>query len=284
VKPHPRIVLLALLLASLAWTHAAEAQAVTRYVRYEEAGAASYGILEGETIHQIEGDLYTSYRRTGRTASRSAVRLLAPVEPRQMFMIGFNYHSHLGQVGSSPDVAPYPGVFFAMPSSIVHPDEPLIRPSESRNFHYEAELVIVIGREARFVPVERAHEYVFGVTAGNDASERDWQANDLQWARAKSAYGFNALGPTLARGLDYGNLRLEGRLNGEVRQEASTAQLIWGVPDLVSYLSQYFLLLPGDVIYTGTVGVTQPMEPGDVYEVEIEGIGILRNPVVAAER
>jgi 2-keto-4-pentenoate hydratase/2-oxohepta-3-ene-1,7-dioic acid hydratase in catechol pathway len=281
VNPTRRAALLATVLALLTAGAAAEAQSVTRYVRYEQAGAVSYGELEGETIHQVEGDIYTSYRRTGRTVPMSGVRLLAPVEPRQMFMIGFNYHSHLGQVGSSPDVAPYPGIFFAVPGSIVDPGEPLVRPAESTNFHYEAELVVVIGREARNVPVERAHEYIFGLTAGNDASERDWQANDLQWSRAKSGFGFNALGPTLVRGLDPTNLRLEGRLNGEVRQEANTGQLIWGVPELVSYLSQYFVLWPGDVIYTGTVGVTQPMDPGDVYEVEIEGIGILRNPVVA---
>jgi len=279
-----RLLRLAAFAAVLTAASGAEAQTATRFVRYEQTGVVSYGELVGETIHQVEGDIYTSSRRTGRSTPLSAVRLLAPVEPRQMFMIGFNYHSHLGQVGSSPDVAPYPGIFFAVPSSIVNPGEPLVRPAESTNFHYEAELVVVIGREARNVPVDRAHEYVFGLTAGNDASERDWQANDLQWSRAKSGANFNALGPTLVRGLDSTNLRLEGRLNGEVRQEANTGQLIWGVPELVSYLSQYFVLWPGDVIYTGTVGVTQPMSPGDVYEVEIEGIGILRNPVVAETR
>ena len=125
-----------------------------------------------------------------------------------------------------------------------------------------------------------AHEYVFGVTAGNDVSERDWQSADIQWTRAKGSKSFNAVGPVLVEGLDYTNRMIVGRLNGEERQRQTSADMVFDVNYMVSYVSRYFVLEPGDLIWSGTMGSTQAMEPGDVYEVEIEGVGILRNRVV----
>ena len=141
-------------------------------------------------------------------------------------------------------------------------------------------MVAVIGRRADNVPVERAHEYVFGVTAGNDVSERDWQSADIQWTRAKGSKSFNAVGPVLVEGLDYTDRMIVGRLNGEERQRQTSADMVFDVDYMVSYVSRYFVLEPGDLIWSGTMGSTQAMEPGDVYEVEIEGVGILRNRVV----
>ncbi len=141
-------------------------------------------------------------------------------------------------------------------------------------------MVAVIGRRADNVPVERAHEYVFGVTAGNDVSERDWQSADIQWTRTKGSKSFNAVGPVLVEGLDYTDRMIVGRLNGEERQRQTSADMVFDVNYMVSYVSRYFVLEPGDLIWSGTMGNTQAMEPGDVYEVEIKGVGVLRNRVV----
>jgi 2-keto-4-pentenoate hydratase/2-oxohepta-3-ene-1,7-dioic acid hydratase in catechol pathway len=156
----------------------------------------------------------------------------------------------------------------------------VVRPPDAKNLHYEGEMVVVIGREAKNVPLEEAGAYVFGVTAGNDVSERDWQAADLQWFRAKGSDTFGPVGPVLVAGLDYNNLLLRTRVNGEIRQEARTQDLIFNVEEIVSYVSRYVTLYPGDIIFTGTPGATRAMEPGDVVEVELEGVGVLRNPVV----
>jgi 2-keto-4-pentenoate hydratase/2-oxohepta-3-ene-1,7-dioic acid hydratase in catechol pathway len=133
------------------------------------------------------------------------------------------------------------------------------------------------------VSVEDAHEYIFGVTAGNDVSERAWQGGDIQWVRAKGSRGFNAVGPVLVKGADYKNIQITGRLNGEERQSENTSDLIFGMEEMLSYISTYFTLEPGDMIWSGTMGSTRAMQPGDVYEVELSGIGILRNTVVQGQ-
>jgi 2-keto-4-pentenoate hydratase/2-oxohepta-3-ene-1,7-dioic acid hydratase in catechol pathway len=153
-------------------------------------------------------------------------------------------------------------------------------PSDAQNVHYEGELVVVIGKLAKDVTVADAPSYVFGVTAGNDVSERGWQQADLQWFRAKAADTFGPLGPAIVTGLNYNDLLLKTRLNGAEVQSQRTSDLIFDVANIVSYLSRYITLMPGDVIYTGTPGTTRAMKAGDVVEVEIEGVGILRNPVV----
>jgi 2-keto-4-pentenoate hydratase/2-oxohepta-3-ene-1,7-dioic acid hydratase in catechol pathway len=141
-------------------------------------------------------------------------------------------------------------------------------------------MVAVIGREATNVSVEDAPSYIFGVSAGNDVSERTWQGADIQWSRAKGSRTFNVVGPVLVTGLDYQNLQITGRLNGEERQGENTSDLLFDMHEMLSYISTYFTLYPGDLIWTGTMGSTRAMQPGDTYEVEIEGIGILRNQVV----
>jgi 2-keto-4-pentenoate hydratase/2-oxohepta-3-ene-1,7-dioic acid hydratase in catechol pathway len=164
----------------------------------------------------------------------------------------------------------------------VGPGAAIVYPRDAKNLHYAGEMVIVIGRRASHVSVAEAGQYIFGITVGNDVSERDWQANDLQWFRGKASDTFGPLGPMIVRGVDYGDLLLQTRLNGEVVQSQRTKDLIFDVPTIVSYVSRYVTLEPGDVIYTGTPGTTRAMKPGDVVEVELEGVGVLRNPVVAA--
>ena len=245
------------------------------YVRYDQAGEASWGLLEGETILQLSDAPYLGGTPTGDSVQRASVKLLAPVDPRQIFMTALNFRSHI-----SGGPAEYPGLFLVPPSSIVGPEDPIVRPPDSENLHYEAELVAVIGREATNVSQADAHNYVFGVASGNDVSERAWQGADIQWARAKGSRTFNAVGPALVTELDYGNLDIEGRLNGEVRQGENSSDMIFGINYMVHYISQYFTLYPGDLVWSGTMGSTRAMQPGDVYEVEIEGVGVLSNEVV----
>ena len=140
-------------------------------------------------------------------------------------------------------------------------------------------MVVVVGKHAKNVPLEKAGDYIFGVTAGNDVSERDWQRNDIQWLRAKGTDGFNAVGPVLVKGLDYTNLEIEGRLNGERVQGQNSSDMLFDMNYMVYYISKYFTLEPGDLIWSGTMGSTKKMEPGDVYEVDVEGVGVLRNKV-----
>jgi len=253
----------------------ARAQDVRRFVRYEQGSTIAWGELVGETVHRLSDAPYLGGERTGQSVALSAVTMKAPVDPKQIFMTAFNFRSHI-----SGEPAEYPGLFLVPPSSIIGHEEDIVRPAESRNLHYEAEMVLVVGREATNVSLEDAPNYVFGVAAGNDVSERSWQGGDIQWTRAKGSRTFNAVGPHLVTGLDYGNLEIEGRHNGEAVQGENTSDLIFSLDYMLHYISQYFTLYPGDLIWTGTMGRTRRMEPGDTYEVEIEGIGILRNRVV----
>jgi 2-keto-4-pentenoate hydratase/2-oxohepta-3-ene-1,7-dioic acid hydratase in catechol pathway len=253
---------------------------VTRYVRFSYQNTVAYGVLEGETIRELTSDLFSNPEFSGRTIKLASVRLLAPCQPSKVIAVGLNYKSHLGE--RAP--AAYPGLFAKLPTSIVGPGDAIVAPEDAKNLHFEGELVVVIGRRARNVSAADAPQYVFGVTAGNDVSERDWQKNDLQWFRAKAADTFGPLGPVIVRGLNYGDLLLQTRVNGEVLQSQRTKDLLFDVPALVSYISRYVTLEPGDLIYTGTPGTTKAMTPGDVVEVEIEGVGVLRNRVERGAR
>lgn len=251
---------------------------VTKYVRYQSDGRIAYGVLEGDTVRELNGDPFTSPAPTGRAMKLAAVKLLAPCEPRKVIAVGLNYKSHLGE----RPTAKYPGLFAKLPTSIIGPDDTIVYPGGASNVHFEGEMVLVIGKRARNVTPSQAAEYVFGVTAGNDVSERDWQKQDLQWFRAKASDTFGPLGPVIVRGVDYDDLLLQTRLNGEVVQSQRTKDLIFNVRAIVSYISQFVTLEPGDVIYTGTPGATRAMKPGDVVEVELEHVGVLRNKTAAS--
>lgn len=250
----------------------------TQFVRYEQNGAISWGVLEGETIHQISDAPYLPHSRTGESVQKSQVTLKGPADPKQAFMTALNFRSHIGERPALPE----PNWFYVLPTSLSGPDAPMVQPEDSKNFHYEAEFVVVIAKEARNITPEQVPDYVFGVTAGNDGTDRDWQRNDIQWSRGKGTETFNPLGPVLVKGLDYSDLTIEGRLNGEVVQEATSADMMYGFNELISFISKYNTLLPGDVVWSGTMGVTRQMQPGDVYEVEVEGVGVLRNQLVKA--
>lgn len=253
---------------------------VRRYVRYTHRGATRYGLLEGQQVRALSGDLFGNHQPTGPTIDLSDVKLLYPCEPKQVLACGLNYRSHL-------DGAPQPTrpeLFFKPITCLQNPGDPIVIPKGAKNVHYEAEIVIVVGKKLHHASREEAQAGIFGVTCGNDVSERDWQGGpdkDLQWWRAKGADTFGPLGPCIARGLNYGNLNLEMRVNGKVLQKQSTSDLLFDLPAILVQITQYMTLFPGDVVFTGTPGKTSAMKPGDVAEVEIEGIGILKNPVIA---
>ena len=271
----PVLLVLGIILAAVLSTSAAAQTPVQRYVRYAQGNTVSYGVLDGDTIRELKGDIFAKPAETGRVVKLADVRLLAPCQPSKVIAVGLNYKSHLGE----RPAAAYPGLFAKLPTSIVGPDASIIAPEDALDLHFEGELVVVIGRRAKNVSAADASQYVFGVTAGNDVSERAWQKNDLQWFRAKASDTFGPLGPAIVTGLNYGDLLLQTRVNGVVLQSQRTKDLIFDVPAIVSYISRFVTLEPGDVIYTGTPGSTRAMKPGDVVEVEIEGIGVLRNKV-----
>jgi 2-keto-4-pentenoate hydratase/2-oxohepta-3-ene-1,7-dioic acid hydratase in catechol pathway len=246
-----------------------------RYVRYNHDGRTSYGRLEGETIRELSGAPFERAAETGRALALGEVKLLAPCEPGKVLAVGLNYRSHLGD-RPAPS---YPGIFIKLPTSIIGTHEPIVLPPQATNVHYEGEMVLVIGRTAKGVSKAEARDHVFGVTCGNDVSERQWQKNDLQWFRAKASDTFGPTGPLILTGVDYDNLQLQTRVNGKVVQSQRTSDLIFDVATIVSYISQFVTLDPGDLIFTGTPGTTSAITSGDVVEVELEGVGVLENRV-----
>jgi 2-keto-4-pentenoate hydratase/2-oxohepta-3-ene-1,7-dioic acid hydratase in catechol pathway len=173
-------------------------------------------------------------------------------------------------------------MFYKPVTALLHPNEPIMLPPDAKDVHFEGELVVIIGKTVRNASREDAAEAVFGVTCGNDVTDRNWQRGpeaDRQWWRAKGCDTFAPLGPWIATGIKYDDLALETRVNGEVLQKQRTSDLLFDVPGTVSFVSRYVTLTPGDVIYTGTPGNTRALKSGDTVEVEIENIGVLRNPV-----
>ncbi|MBM3813598.1 MAG: fumarylacetoacetate hydrolase family protein [Acidimicrobiia bacterium] len=255
---------------------------VKKYVRYKaKTGDASWGLLEGESIRRLTAAPYEAHKAETKAVKLSDVKLLAPAEPPKIFAVGLNYRSHLGNRPAPAN----PEIFYKPITSLQDPDGPIVIPKTALNVHYEAELVLVMGKKTKNATAALAKSAIFGVTCGNDVSERDWQngeKKDLQWWRAKGADTFAPCGPVLVSGLDYGKLLLTGRLNGEEVQKQYTSDLLFDAAAIVSYISQAVTLQPGDLIYTGTPGTTKKMMPGDVVEVELEGVGILKNKVAGA--
>ena len=254
---------------------------VTRLVRYRHQRKVSFGILDGETVRQIEGNLFGSRAETGTTIPLGEVKLLYPIRPRKVLALAGNYQSHLGDQPAPKNPEP----FFKAGTALLSPEENIVFPPGAQDVHFEAEFVIVIGKKAQRVPEDQAADHILGYTCGNDISERNWQngslgdQKDVQWWRAKGSDTFAPMGPAIAVGLDYEKSQMQLRLNGEVKQKQMLSDLIFKPPAVVSFISRHITLLPGDVIYTGTPGETSRLKDGDVVEVEIDGIGILRNGV-----
>ena len=266
---------LPVLMAAILIAMPCTAAEVVRYVRFEHGGATHYGIHAGDGIEALSAAPWAGGQPTGLRVAAGKVELLAPVEPRQVFAVGFNYRSHQ----TDRELPPHPPIFLKLPASITGPGTDIVYPPGAGNVHYEADLVLVIGKTASRVAADEAGAYIFGVTAGNDVSERDWQASDLQWFRAKAADAFAPIGPAVVTGLDYRDLLVESRLNGKTMQSQRSRDHIHDAHAIVSHISTYTTLYPGDVIFTGTPGETSAMAPGDIIEIEVEGVGVLRNRI-----
>ena len=247
-------------------------------MRYLKDSVTYFGFLNGKELLRLEGDLFNEYTQTGIVDILSEVKPLFPCEPRQIFAVGRNYKSHL----KDRKQPTRPEIFFKPYSSLLNPGDPIILPKDSNDVHLEGELVLVIGQKTNCVSVKDATKVVFGISCGNDVSERDWQKGpdkDLQWWRAKGSNTFAPFGPVIARGLNFDDLLLKTRLNGTIVQEQRTSDLIFDAFTVISYISQYVTLWPGDIIFTGTPGNTVPLAPGDIVNIDIEDVGILSNPV-----
>jgi 2-keto-4-pentenoate hydratase/2-oxohepta-3-ene-1,7-dioic acid hydratase in catechol pathway len=255
-----------------------------RIARFTFQDKPSYGIVEGdegaETIHIIHGDpLYTEVKGTGQTVALEEVRLLAPVIPRSKVVgVGSNYAAHIREMGHETPTEPL--LFLKPNTSVIGPGDPIVLPEFSRRVEHEAELAIVISRLCKDVPRERVDSVILGYTVANDVTARDIQRTDSQWTRAKGFDTACPLGPWIETDLDTGTATVRSWVDGEPRQDSNTADLLFGVADLVVYISSVFSLLPGDVILTGTPAGVGPLEPGNRVTCEVGGIGVLTNPVV----
>jgi 2-keto-4-pentenoate hydratase/2-oxohepta-3-ene-1,7-dioic acid hydratase in catechol pathway len=253
--------------------------ATAKIVRFPADGGPRYGLLEGGAIHELRGDVFGAFERGEAVTDVEHAKLLAPVLPGKVILTGYNYAGHAAELKKVQPQDPL--IFLKASTAVVGDGADVVYPRDAQNVSYEGELVVVIGRRCRRVSEAEAPDYILGYTCGNDITDRDLQKRDVQYARAKSFDTFGPLGPCIATGLDPADLQLESRLNGEVRQSSRTSLLIHSPAKLVSWASQGMTLEPGDVIYTGTPTGVGLIAPGDVMEVAIDGIGVLRNRVVA---
>lgn len=253
------------------------------YCRFEHGGQTSYGIVERDRVQPLAGDPFAGPKPSGDPRPLSDLKLLAPVaKPGKILAAAVNYQSHVPSgrtVLKSDDAPSVPQLFLKPSSSIVGPGDTIVLPAEARRVDAEGEVVAVIGKLCRNVPPEQALDYVFGYTIGNDVSARHWQRDDVQWWRAKGSDTFSPIGPYIATDLDPANIALRTRVNGTVVQEGNTSDLIHSLAAMISFASKVMTLEPGDLLFTGTPGEPPKLEDGDVCEVEIDGIGVLNNPV-----
>jgi 2-keto-4-pentenoate hydratase/2-oxohepta-3-ene-1,7-dioic acid hydratase in catechol pathway len=253
-----------------------------KIVRYAANGGARLGILDGDEVREARGELFGDLTPGPRVGAVGDLALLAPVHPGKILAIGLNYAAHAAE--SNQPIPKFPIVFMKPPSSLIGPGEAIVLPNATDTIHYEAELGVVIGKRCRHVKDGEEASVILGYTCGNDVSNRDVQfGRSGQWVEGKSFDTFCPLGPAIATDVDAGNLAIKARLNGKTVQNSNTNDLIFDVSALIRHISAVMTLEPGDVIITGTPAGVGPIKAGDVVDIEIEGIGVLSNPVVLAE-
>ncbi len=250
-----------------------------KFARYLAHGQVSYGVVEGDTLKEITTSPFEEYQVTDHSHPISEVKLLTPTSPSKILAVGLNYSSHLHERPALTE----PLIFLKTPSSLVSQGEPIVRPRDVETLDEEAELVVIMKRRCKNVSREEALDYVLGYTCGNDVSAREWQRGDGQWWRAKSTDTFSPVGPYIADDIDPGKVMLRARVNGKEVQAESTSYFIFDVPAIISWTSRRMTLEPGDMIFTGTPGNPAHLNAGDTVEIDIEGIGVLSNPVTMEE-
>lgn len=245
--------------------------------RFGDKIATGASELGSDSIRVLRGTFFEDPLPTGEEVPLDDVRLLAPVLPSKLVCVGKNFAAHAAEFGM--EVPEEPLLFLKPSTAVIGPRDPIRSPPISRRVDYEGELAVVVGRLARNVRAEEAGAYILGYTCGNDITLRDLQKTDDQWARAKGFDGSCPLGPWIETDLDPTDVRVETRLNGEVRQAGQTADMVFGVAELLEYVTAFMTMLPGDVLMTGTPEGVGRLAHGDLVEVEVEGVGTLANPV-----
>ncbi len=248
-----------------------------KYVRVQQGEAVRWGVLEGETVFTLERAPYTGIFYDGDSAPLAACRLLAPCEPTKIVLAGKNYYDHAVEMRDG--VPEYPILFLKGPNAVNDPEGEIHAPAFVKRLDYEGELALVIGKRAKNLTPENAREYILGFTCLNDVTARDVQKSDGQWTRGKAMDGFAPIGPWITDETDGEDLKLETRLNGKTVQSSRTSLLMTKIPEMLAFITASITLEPGDVVSTGTPAGIGPMRSGDVVEVEIESVGILRNHV-----
>ncbi|MFA7297880.1 MAG: fumarylacetoacetate hydrolase family protein [Dehalococcoidia bacterium] len=248
-----------------------------KIARVRVDGRTSTALVRGRRVHLVKGGPLGSLQETGDIYPLSKVTLLPPIQPGKIVAIGLNYHTHIGDRA----IPNKPEPFLKAPNSLIGPEGTIVLPPDAGRVDEEGEIVAVIGRRAKNLTEDEVDDYVLGYTAGNDVSAREWQANDLQWWRAKSSDTFTSIGPWIVTGLDPEQIDISVRLNGAEVQKASTAELIYSIRKCIAFITSAMTLEPGDVVFTGTPGATSQLGAGDRVEVEVGGVGVLSNVVAA---
>lgn len=247
-----------------------------RFVRFStKSFEPRYGWVMGDKVGLIEGNLFGEYRRLDATIDLNSIRLLPPSVPSKIICMGRNYVEHARELGNA--VPETPLIFLKPPTAIIGMEDTIILPPQSNQVEHEAELVVVIGKTGRWIAVEEAQQFIFGYTIGNDVTARDLQKKDGQWTRGKGFDTFCPIGPWIDSELDVTDTLITCKVNGELRQMASTREMVFSIPQIITYISSIMTLNPGDLIFTGTPSGVGPIEDRDEIEIEIEGIGRLRN-------
>jgi len=250
-----------------------------KHVRYERGGRIRFGVLEGESITPLAGDSWSARGLSGEQIPLGQVRLLAPIEPVNIFCVGRNYAEHAKELGNVLPEEPL--IFLKATNSLLEPEGRIRIPRWAGRVDYEGEMAVVIGKSCRNVSEKDAMDAVFGLTCLNDVTARDLQKKDGQLTRSKSFDTFCPMGPWIVETRETGGRRIETRLNGKVVQSANTDMMVFPVSRLIAHISRFATLRPGDVIATGTPAGVGPLKAGDRVEVEIEGIGVLGNHCLA---
>lgn len=251
-----------------------------KIIRYQTDSGAQVGMYDDPAdVRQATGSIAEGFTAGESAGSLDSLQLLAPLEPGKIMAIGLNYVDHVTELDKSRTVPESPVIFMKPQSAVIGPGEEIRLVNPENPTHYEAEICVVIGKTATDVEEADALDYVFGYTCGNDVSDRIIQKGNGQWIRGKGFDSYCPLGPAIETELDISDVRVKSRLNGEDRQNESTSSLIFSIPFLISHISKGITLHPGDVIMTGTPAGVGPMKNGDTIEIEVEGIGVLSNPV-----
>jgi 2-keto-4-pentenoate hydratase/2-oxohepta-3-ene-1,7-dioic acid hydratase in catechol pathway len=251
-----------------------------RFVRYQTLKSApGFGWIVEDKVGPVEGNPLGEFRRLEANLPLASVQLLPPILPSKIICVGRNYAAHAKEHGA--DIPEVPLIFLKPPSSIIAPGDTILLPPQSQQIEHEAELVVVIGKRGRWISLNEARSFIFGYTIGNDVTARDLQRRDGQWTRAKGFDTFCSFGPWIETDFDPADALLTCHVNGEMRQMASTQDMVFDVSQLITFVSSIMTLEPGDLLFTGTPAGVGPLLPGDVVDVKIDRLGTLSNPVAA---